>query len=42
LTLARLWDLTATELARNVHTHPTLGEGLQECFHALTGEAINL
>jgi dihydrolipoamide dehydrogenase len=42
LTLAQLWDLTATELARNVHTHPTLGEGLQECFHTLTGEAINL
>ena len=42
LTLAQLWDLTATELARNVHTHPTLGEGLQECFHALTGHAINL
>ncbi|OBI54413.1 dihydrolipoyl dehydrogenase [Mycobacterium sp. E796] len=42
LTLAQLWDLTATELARNVHTHPTLGEGLQECFHALTGNAINL
>jgi dihydrolipoamide dehydrogenase len=42
LTLAQLWDLTATELVRNVHTHPTLGEGLQECFHALTGAAINL
>lgn len=42
LTLAQLWDLTATELARNVHTHPTLGEGLLECFHALTGGAINL
>jgi len=42
LTLAQLWDLTATELARNVHTHPTLGEGLQECFHALSGNAINL
>ncbi|RRR45207.1 dihydrolipoyl dehydrogenase [Mycolicibacter terrae] len=42
LTLAQLWDLTATELARNVHTHPTLGEGLQECFHALAGGAINL
>jgi len=27
---------------RNVHTHPTLGEGLQECFHALTGHTINL
>jgi dihydrolipoamide dehydrogenase len=42
LTAAQLWDLTAMELARNVHTHPTLGEGLQECFHALTGHAINL
>jgi dihydrolipoamide dehydrogenase len=42
LTLAQLWDLTATELARNVHTHPTLGEGLQECFHALHGLPINL
>lgn len=42
LTLAQLWDLTAAELARNVHTHPTIGEGLQECFHALTGAAINL
>src|SRR3984957_18019235 len=42
LTAAQLWDLTATELARNVHTHPTLGEGLQECFHALIGHAINL
>lgn len=30
------------ELARNVHTHPTIGERLQECFHALTGDAINL
>jgi dihydrolipoamide dehydrogenase len=42
LTLAQLWDLTANELVRNIHTHPTLGEGLQECFHALTGQAINL
>jgi dihydrolipoamide dehydrogenase len=42
LTAAQLWDLTAAELARNVHTHPTLGEGLQECFHALSGHAINL
>ncbi len=23
LTLAQKWDLTANELARNVHTHPT-------------------
>lgn len=42
LTLAQKWDLTATELARNVHTHPTLGEALQEAIHGLTGHMINL
>ena len=42
LTLAQKWDLTATELARNVHTHPTLGEALQEGFHGLVGHMINL
>ncbi|GAA2228710.1 dihydrolipoyl dehydrogenase [Herbiconiux moechotypicola] len=42
LTLAQKWDLTAAELARNVHTHPTLGEALQEAFHGLTGHMINL
>ncbi|MHA3023809.1 dihydrolipoyl dehydrogenase [Mycobacterium sp. BMJ-28] len=41
LTLAQKWDLTAHELARNVHTHPTLSEALQECFHGLTGHMIN-
>jgi dihydrolipoamide dehydrogenase len=42
LTLAQKWDLTATELARNVHTHPTLSEALQEAYHGLTGHMINL
>lgn len=42
LTLAQKWDLTAHELARNVHTHPTLSEALQEAFHGLTGHMINL
>ncbi|OFJ52753.1 dihydrolipoyl dehydrogenase [Mycolicibacterium grossiae] len=41
LTLAQKWDLTATELARNVHTHPTMSEALQECFHGLAGHMIN-
>ncbi|MGW9403794.1 dihydrolipoyl dehydrogenase [Arthrobacter sp. NPDC055585] len=41
LTLAQKWDLTASELARNVHTHPTLSEALQEAFHGLTGHMIN-
>jgi dihydrolipoamide dehydrogenase len=42
LTLAQKWDLTATELARNVHTHPTLSEALQEAFHGLAGHMINI
>ncbi|MBS4728444.1 dihydrolipoyl dehydrogenase [Mycobacterium sp. SM1] len=41
LTLAQKWDLTANELARNVHTHPTMSEALQECFHGLLGHMIN-
>ncbi|KUI29970.1 dihydrolipoyl dehydrogenase [Mycobacterium sp. IS-1742] len=41
LTLAQKWDLTANELARNVHTHPTLSEALQEAFHGLAGHMIN-
>ncbi|BBY55311.1 dihydrolipoyl dehydrogenase [Mycobacterium koreense] len=42
LTLAQKWDLTAAELARNVHTHPTMSEALQECFHGLIGHMINM
>lgn len=41
LTLAQKWDLTVNELSRNVHTHPTLSEALQECFHGLAGHMIN-
>ena len=29
LTLAQQWDLTAEEVARNVHAHPTLSEALE-------------
>ena len=42
LTLAQKWDLTADEMARNVHTHPTLSEALQESIHGLVGHMINL
>jgi dihydrolipoamide dehydrogenase len=41
LTLAQRWDLTVEELVRNVHTHPTLSEALQETFHGLAGHMIN-
>lgn len=42
LTLAQKWDLTALEAARNVHTHPTLSEAVQEAFHGLAGHMINI
>ncbi|MFE9566758.1 dihydrolipoyl dehydrogenase [Streptomyces sp. NPDC006487] len=42
LTLAQQWDLTVTELARNVHAHPTLGEAVQEAIHGLAGHMINM
>ncbi|PRI10465.1 dihydrolipoyl dehydrogenase [Leucobacter massiliensis] len=42
LTLAQKFELRDIDLARNIHTHPTLGEALQEVFHGLTGHMINL
>ncbi|MBB4918480.1 dihydrolipoyl dehydrogenase [Streptosporangium saharense] len=42
LTLAQKWDLTVTEIARNVHAHPTLGEAVKEAIHGLAGHMINL
>ena len=41
LTLAQKWDLTVNEVARNVHTHPTLSEAVQESIHGLGGHMIN-
>jgi len=42
LTLAHRQGLTADELARNVHVHPTISEALQEGYHGLLGHMINL
>ncbi|SDT42993.1 dihydrolipoyl dehydrogenase [Microlunatus soli] len=43
LTLAQKWDLTAEEIARNVHAHPTLSETLKEVAHGIAdGKMINL
>jgi dihydrolipoamide dehydrogenase len=41
LTLAQQWDLTVHELARNVHSHPTLSEAVKEALHGLAGHMIN-
>lgn len=42
LTLAQQYELSAAELARNVHTHPTLSEAILEAAHGVHGSPINL
>ncbi|MEJ7743587.1 MAG: dihydrolipoyl dehydrogenase [Nocardioidaceae bacterium] len=41
LTLAQQWDLTATEVSRNIHAHPTLSEAVKEAVHGISGHMIN-
>jgi dihydrolipoamide dehydrogenase len=41
LTLAQMWDLTATEVSRNIHAHPTLSEAVKEAVHGIAGHMIN-
>jgi dihydrolipoamide dehydrogenase len=42
LTLAHNAELTAEEIARNVHAHPTLSEALMEAAHGVEGEPIHV
>jgi dihydrolipoyl dehydrogenase len=42
LTLARFAELTPNEIARNVHSHPSLSEALKEAAHGLEGHMINM
>jgi dihydrolipoamide dehydrogenase len=42
LTLARAQELTAAEISRNVHAHPTLSEAIMEAAHAVEGHAIHI
>jgi len=42
LTLAQMMELTPTEIARNVHAHPTLSEVVMEAAHHAEGHAINM
>ncbi len=42
LTLAQNMELTAAEIARNVHAHPTLSEVIMEAAHAVEGQAIHI
>jgi dihydrolipoamide dehydrogenase len=41
LTLAQMAELTAEEIARNVHAHPTLSEVLMEAAHGVEGKPIH-
>ncbi len=41
LTLAQINDLTAEDIGRNIHAHPTLSEVLQEAANAVNDEAIH-
>lgn len=41
LTIAQMAELTAVEISRNVHAHPSLTEVLMEVAHAAEGHAIH-
>ncbi|SDB83027.1 dihydrolipoamide dehydrogenase [Raineyella antarctica] len=42
LVLAQQWDLTAEEIGRTVHSHPTLSEAIKEAAEGIGGHMINL
>ena len=41
LTLAHNMELTAEEIARNVHAHPTLSEVVMEAAHGVNGSPLH-
>ncbi len=42
LTQAQMWQATVSEMAHNIHAHPTLGEAVKEAIHGLAGHMINM
>jgi len=42
LTLAQRFELTAHEIGRNVHAHPTLSEAIMEAAEQALGKAIHI
>jgi len=42
LTLAQRMEMTAEDIARNVHAHPTLSEVLMEAAHGVSGSPIHI
>jgi len=42
LTLSQRMELTAAEIGRNVHAHPTLSEAVMEAAEAVEGRSVNI
>lgn len=42
LVLAQKYELTAAEIGRAVHTHPTMSEAMKEAAEGIGGHMINL
>ena len=42
LTLAQKMELTAHEIASNIHTHPTLAEAVMEAAEGVEGQSVNI
>ena len=42
IVLAQMWDLTAGEVGRAVHAHPSLSEAVKEAMEGIAGHMINL
>lgn len=42
LTLAQRMEMTAAEIARNVHSHPTLSETIMEAAESVEGHAVHV
>ena len=42
LTLAQQMEMTAEEIARNIHAHPTLSEVIMEAAHGVEGQPIHI
>jgi dihydrolipoamide dehydrogenase len=42
ITISRMMELTANEIARNVHAHPSLSEAIMEAAHSVEGHSIHI
>lgn len=42
ITISRMMELTANEITRNVHVHPSLSEAIMEAAHSVEGHSIHI